>query len=442
VSPTPNAQRELVLSKRLFWVTLATASLLPLVGSMGFTWAPAAIAAVLMLLFLAASYRLTPSAVEHEDYPDLFYYLGFLLTLVALVVALVRMDPESDDLMKSVLSQFGLALSTTIVGLAVRTWLNMYRSQDSPDALQALMEEVEKAAEDLQLTFRSTAADMRTTAGQASAELADAWGGLSSVLQTSAVELTTAIGSPDTGVVGSAVSLKRALDEIAAKVTKADGSFGTLETTLTSVTVETGILGESLERSRRGVESMAQSFADTTESATQLRPTLQATGEQFVALSRAAGEVTGSHRDLLTMIQSVLATQSVLEEFSEGIESFAAAAVNVRQLVSAVEQSGAGVASLGGAARQAAADLEVFSELPEALGAAQLKKLGDAIRHQTVTIEESLRGWRLALDRLGETSDDLQVRQALASKALLDVNDDLAAGVKFLRTTLSKKGDA
>ena len=254
--------------------------------------------------------------------------------------------------------------------------------------------------------------------------------------------MTTAIGSSDTGVVGSAVSLKRALDGVAANVTAADGSFGTLETALASVTVKTGSLEESLERSRRGVDSLAQSFADTTDSATRLHPTLQATGEQFVALSRAAGAVTGSHRDLLNMIQSVLATQSVLEEFSEGIESFAAAAVNVRQLVSAVEQSGAGVASLGGAARQAATDLEVFSELPEALGATQLKKLGDAIRHQTVTIEESLRGWRLALDRLGETSDDLQARQALASKALLDVNDDLAAGVKFLRTTLSKKGDA
>ncbi len=82
-----------------------------------------------MLVYLMAARARAPDEVGKDDFADSFYYMGFLLTLVALVVVLVRFgDQSQEDLLRAVLSQFGLALVTTFIGLTGRVTIVMFRS--------------------------------------------------------------------------------------------------------------------------------------------------------------------------------------------------------------------------------------------------------------------------------------------------------------------------
>src|SRR3977135_1042400 len=64
---------------------------------------------------------------NYERYADSFYYLGFMLTLAALLVALLSSDPEQLNL-KDVVNRFGLGLITTLVGLSGRIALLEFAS--------------------------------------------------------------------------------------------------------------------------------------------------------------------------------------------------------------------------------------------------------------------------------------------------------------------------
>ena len=57
-----------------------------------------------------------------EQFADSIYYLGFLLTLVALIVSLVVLS-EADYSLKGVGGRFGVALTTTVIGLFLRILL-------------------------------------------------------------------------------------------------------------------------------------------------------------------------------------------------------------------------------------------------------------------------------------------------------------------------------
>ena len=80
--------------------------------------------------------------VADEQKADSFYYLGFLFTLTALMKGLIVIginpDQFSDDQLYIFLGQFGVAISTTIVGLAGRILLSQFRLRT---------DELEQAAE-------------------------------------------------------------------------------------------------------------------------------------------------------------------------------------------------------------------------------------------------------------------------------------------------------
>lgn len=90
-------------------------------------------------------YSVDSSFIEH--FADSVYYLGFLLTLVALVISLYFY--QSDTLEAGLLTaNFSLALITTIFGLAVRIIINNFQV-DLNSIERRMMTEVEHAANDM-----------------------------------------------------------------------------------------------------------------------------------------------------------------------------------------------------------------------------------------------------------------------------------------------------
>ena len=61
--------------------------------------------------------------VRDEQMGDSFYYLGFLYTLTALAISLFTIDENFNDLLKN----FGIAITTTLVGLIGRIVMSQFR---------------------------------------------------------------------------------------------------------------------------------------------------------------------------------------------------------------------------------------------------------------------------------------------------------------------------
>ena len=91
----------------------------------------AAIWAAAVLLVYAFAVRLTShTQVEPETTGDNCYYLGFVFTLVSLALTLFQLgsfDTQS-DILRDIISGFGIALSSTIVGIALRVWFFQQRT--------------------------------------------------------------------------------------------------------------------------------------------------------------------------------------------------------------------------------------------------------------------------------------------------------------------------
>jgi hypothetical protein len=121
-----------------------------------------ALAVALMLAYGVAAYRIPSVRLRLDRLGDNFYYLGFIYTLASLSAALVQMRNGIE--IDAVLGNFGVALITTIVGIAGRVVFVQMRSEiddveevirrDILEAASALKGQLSGAIEDFD-TFRT-----------------------------------------------------------------------------------------------------------------------------------------------------------------------------------------------------------------------------------------------------------------------------------------------
>lgn len=129
-----------------------------------------------MLLYVAAVSALGRLQIEPEAIGDNCYYLGFLLTLSSLSVTLYQLSQGEDqiELMRSIISGFGVALVSTIVGILLRVIFIQLRPDIVARDRQARIE-LQQAARDLRLELASSVAaikDFSTEAIQVASEQA------------------------------------------------------------------------------------------------------------------------------------------------------------------------------------------------------------------------------------------------------------------------------
>ena len=96
-----------------------------------------------------------------EQFADSIYYLGFLLTLVALIISLVDLS-EAEYSLEGVGSRFGIALATTVLGLFLRIILTNFRESFS-DKKAVLEEQLAKSMKDFSYQVQIQARTLRTT---------------------------------------------------------------------------------------------------------------------------------------------------------------------------------------------------------------------------------------------------------------------------------------
>ncbi len=96
-----------------------------------------------------------------EQFADSIYYLGFLLTLVALIVSLIVLS-EKEYSLEGVGSRFGIALATTVLGLFLRIVLTNFRETFS-DKRVIVEEQLTKSMKDFSYQVIIHAETLRTT---------------------------------------------------------------------------------------------------------------------------------------------------------------------------------------------------------------------------------------------------------------------------------------
>lgn len=94
-------------------------------------WLPAVTSGFIIVAYAVLTLVSVRARLDSGQIGDNAYYLGFVLTLVALAVTLYEIGSKgteiSDDLLRDVIAGFGIALSSTIIGVCVRVVLLQYR---------------------------------------------------------------------------------------------------------------------------------------------------------------------------------------------------------------------------------------------------------------------------------------------------------------------------
>ena len=92
----------------------------------------------------------TSDTLSIEQKADSVYYMGFILTLFAMTASLVALSANEEIRFNAIVVNFGLALMTTILGLAIRImWLQL-SSQNLADAESILRDRIIRRSQDLQ----------------------------------------------------------------------------------------------------------------------------------------------------------------------------------------------------------------------------------------------------------------------------------------------------
>ncbi len=217
--------------------------------------------AVLLPVVLMGSY-----ALLLVDWPDLrpkydfagdnFYYLGFLYTLISLAISLYQFN--TDGATSAIITNFGLALTSTILGLAGRILLNQPQDDDEAEA---------RAREDLARVNRRLRAEMEYSIDE---------------FQQFRVEARRVFEQFDRGVAAAGAALERQLEHLEGGAAR----FGALR----------------------------QRVGEVDEAAAGALRDIQAQRERFVSESR---DVSDSLQQLLAHFRSVDFRREFIDELIE-----------------------------------------------------------------------------------------------------------------------------
>ena len=157
---------------KLFSFALGTGIIILLFVNFGLSEPPLLITligtvAVMAVYVYLIYFNLTPD-ISNEQKADSCYYLGFILTLVAMVISLINFNlGEGQELFRSIVRNFGLALVTTIIGIVVRiVWLQLLADRVT-EAEETIRQKMLLEADKLKLEVERITSSFQVLANQA-----------------------------------------------------------------------------------------------------------------------------------------------------------------------------------------------------------------------------------------------------------------------------------
>jgi len=177
-----------------------------------------------------------------DVFADSIYYLGFLLTLVALIFSLFAVNAEGDST-SGLVMRFGVALTTTVIGLGCRTYFANFKTT-AEDEFYRLEEEVGRAARSL----RDNSQQIAETMTLQSLAFGSALDGANAEVESAAEKIAKSVNK-----------MTKLIDESADKVST---SLESLESGVESFTED---LGGTADRVSKRLDTVSQSLVKKVE---------------------------------------------------------------------------------------------------------------------------------------------------------------------------------
>lgn len=319
--------------------------------------APLAIMAIYMVVGLSGFI----DSVDKEAFADSIYYMGFLLTLVSLAAALFYLRNENPEL-GLLVSKFGLALITTIVGLAVRVALVNFRvdvrqardlvEEQLAESVRRFNRDVDFACERLEILMtgtldkiESTAAGMIDSSDETAAtlketnefhteQLKEMYARVGTEWASSVTRLATVM---EQQLAAAATETMSKIDRIGKKIDAEVDAFS-IDGTVFSKALETPLqeFANTIDAARLAFAEELDKLRTTTAGQAQLR-------DQFEQLSDTMGKADKNLEALQDYTQNLGAAFSTLSSLSDNLagvnEQTASVAANFDALNSTVSQS-------------------------------------------------------------------------------------------------------
>ncbi len=369
----------------------------------GPTWLPGVWATLIMLALGVLAWRESPGYSSSDEFADNFYFLGFLLTLLALLVVLVGLrDLEEGLVLPTVLAQFGLALITTFVGLTGRTVFLMNRpgSARGPDEIAA---RIEQAQENYHAALTRLTSDTQTFSVNFSEQLEGSFQRIHATVARVGDSLAES-GTELVDSVGSISDRAHELDQnLSGAASAALNLSGELDRAAEGLTLKVSDLGE-------GIEARIGTIAAGID---ELHRTLSTLSEPVATSLRG---LTSDVHDLRSAIEPLSS------ELSQLPNSF--------QRVAQV--SGQEVQDLEAAMRRLR---EGLSRTESSLGSISSKLAQDAEEMGTLVSD-----WRGASQSVAELHADLRETTRATKESLARLKSEISAGVDFLTDTVRSAG--
>ena len=233
---------------------------------------------------------------------DNFYYLGFLYTLISLAISLYQFNTEGAT--SSIITNFGLALTSTILGLAGRILLNQPQDEEEAEA---------RAREDLARANRRLRAEMEYSIDE---------------FQQFRAEAKRVFEQLDRGVGAAGAALERQLEHLEGGAAR----FGALRQRVGEVDEAAAGAVRDIQAQRERFVSESQAVSDSLQQLLAnfrsvdfrrefIEELIEPTSEQFRGLAREFLSVTeGLRRIEASQLRVMEQNQSAVARLTEILE--------------------------------------------------------------------------------------------------------------------------
>ena len=270
-------------------------------------WLASAVAICMILYGIGIEVYVDSADVPGDAKGDSIYYLGLLFTFAALVAALIAFDwgTQTGDASGTTgsIRNFGIALLTTIVGLAGRVWFTM--SHESPgdivdttrsqleEAVSQMKESLDRARDDLDIMadkFRDSSIGMGTMSEtiaestMRTAETCEALDAYASHIADATQSLTDDIGNLDSvcgstarslvALQGQAEGLGQRFGGVQARLAEAEDGLGRINRVAEPAAERVGATLQAVQKTDNAVAALGDALSGVRGSAEQAKRAL------------------------------------------------------------------------------------------------------------------------------------------------------------------------
>ena len=397
-----------------------------------------------MLLYAALMWDFDEWHPRPDAIGDNLYYLGFLYTLTSLAHSLYRFSASETDT-EIIVTNFGIAIATTILGMALRILLGR-PSIDEPAALEAearldlaaaarklrselnytvdtfretLEEDLKSIRDGVETFHRQMEADFNSFRERLAKDLENT-STINAKTVNSLTSLLRAIGQIEDGMLkstGSLIARAQKLEQSASKLTEFEEAAGRLES-----------------RVKDAVEAFAQHSIVLSEGANEIRESLQSHAEQVRAINvRQAlhDAIEPASKDMRAAVEPASSElRAAAAEFKGLLDGLRQADVVRERVLERSEEATAALReTLDSQHELTGSFLEALRNSRDIAGS--IETLGKPLSQFSESTREAARRITSARDELSESAERIRV-----------VNEDLKSASRALRDGLTNASQA